>query len=358
MNTMQSEKRYKIPSGRKLVVLSSVAITILFALPRLAVIFRMGQDDLNFDRQLTDFILRTIYYFLMALLFFAVNLERRKIRLGALTLNFNRIFHRIVINIVLFVIADSMLFRLHLLWVEPLVSFRVFRFLFNLNFILEVLFVVLISQIYRQLFHNYQIKMDNEMLLKTNAETRYEVLKNQVNPHFLFNSFNTLNSLIQNNQDKAVDYVNNMSDVFRYVLESNKKEWVTVDEEVRFLKAYIQMLKGRFGEKLQFEIEIAPDFLQFLLPPMAMQILVENAVKHNVISQKQPLRIRVFTGGPLLTVSNTIQEKKIKEPSTGLGLFNLNQRCKYLSGNELVVKRTERDFLVTIPLMPYENTDN
>jgi LytS/YehU family sensor histidine kinase len=118
------------------------------------------------------------------------------------------------------------------------------------------------------------------------------------------------------------------------------------------------MLKGRFGEKLQFKVEIAPDFLQFLLPPMAMQILVENAVKHNVVSQKQPLRIRIFTEGPLLTVSNTIQEKKIKEPSTGLGLFNLNQRCKYLSDNELMVKRTEQVFLVTIPLMPYENTDN
>jgi sensor histidine kinase YesM len=343
MIDMPSDKKFKIPSGGKLVVLSSLAITILFSLPRLAVIFRMGQADLNFDRQLTDFLLRTIYYFLMALLFFAVNL---------------RLFHRIVINIVLFVIADIVLFRFHLLWVEPLVSFRVFRFLFNLNFILEILFVVLISHIYRQLFHNYQIQMDNEMLLKTNAETRYEVLKNQVNPHFLFNSFNTLSSLIQNNQDKAVDYVNNMSDVFRYVLESSKKEQVTVDEEIRYLQAYIQMLKGRFGEKLQFKVEIAPDFLQFLLPPMAMQILVENAVKHNVVSQKQPLRIRIFTEGPLLTVSNTIQEKKIKEPSTGLGLFNLNQRCKYLSDNELMVKRTEQVFLVTIPLMPYENTDN
>jgi sensor histidine kinase YesM len=204
MIDMPSDKKFKIPSGGKLVVLSSLAITILFSLPRLAVIFRMGQADLNFDRQLTDFLLRTIYYFLMALLFFAVNLERRKIKLGALTIHFNRLFHRIVINIVLFVIADIVLFRFHLLWVEPLVSFRVFRFLFNLNFILEILFVVLISHIYRQLFHNYQIQMDNEMLLKTNAETRYEVLKNQVNPHFLFNSFNTLSSLIQNNQDKAV----------------------------------------------------------------------------------------------------------------------------------------------------------
>ncbi len=354
---MPTERKFRIPSGSKLVVLSSLAITILFSLPRLAVIFGMKQVDISFDRQLTDFLLRTIYCFLMALLFFGLNLERRKIKLGTLTINFNRLFHRIVINFVLFMIADIVLFRFHMLWVEPILSLRIFRFLFNLNFILEVLFVVLISQIYRQIFYTYQIKMDNEMLMKTNVETRYEVLKNQINPHFLFNSFNTLNYLIQNNQEKAVDYVNNMTDVFRYVLESNKKGRVTVEEEFCFLNAYIQMLKGRFGEKLQFEIGISPDFLKFLLPPMALQILVENVVKHNVISQKQPLEIHIFTEGPLLTVSNTIQEKKIKEPSTGIGLFNLNQRCKYLSGNELVVKRTEQNFLVSIPLMPYESTN-
>lgn len=352
---MKSKEKYKIPSGKKLVVLSSLAVTILFALPRIAVLFRTGQSDFSPDRQMTDFFLRTIYHFLVAMFFLTVNLETRKIRIGPVAINFSNLFHRIVVNGFLFVVLFVVLFRIHQFWVEPVLPVRAFRFLFNLNLTLEVLFVVLISQIYRQLFRNYQMRIDNEMLLKTNAETRYEVLKNQVNPHFLFNSFNTLISLIVNDQDKAVNYVNNMSDVFRYVLESSKKKRTTVDEEIVFLKAYIQMLKGRFGEKLQFKIEVEPDFQQFLLPPMAVQVLVENAVKHNVISQKQPLEIHIFTKGPQLTVFNHLQEKKIKEPSTGLGLFNLNQRCSYLSGRELIVKRTEHDFLVTIPLMTYED---
>lgn len=355
---MKLKTKYKIPSGKKLVVLSSLAVTIVFALPRIAVLFRMGQSEFGPDRQMTDFFLRTIYHFSVALLFFTVNLETRKIRIGPVAINFTRLFHRIAVNGFLFAVLFVVLSRIHQLWVEPILPDRAFRFLFNLNLILEILFVVLISQIYRQLFHNYQIRMDNETLLKTNAETRYEVLKNQVNPHFLFNSFNTLSSLIVNDQDKAVNYVNNMSDVFRYVLESSKMDCVTVDEEIIFIEAYIQMLKGRFGEKLQFKVEVEPGFQQFLLPPMAVQILVENAVKHNVISQKQPLKIHIFTKGPQLTVSNHLQEKKIKEPSTGLGLFNLNQRCQYLSGKELVVKRTDHDFFVTIPLMSYEDTDN
>lgn len=354
---MKLKKEYKIPSGKKLVVLSSLAITVLFALPRIAVLYRTGQSEFSVDRQMTDFLLRTIYHFLVAAVFFAVNLETRKMRIGTVTVNFSHPIHRVAVNSILFVVLFMFLFRIHQFWVEPVLAVRVYRFLFNLNLTLEILFVVLISQIYRQLFRNHQIQIDNELLLKTNAETGYEVLKNQVNPHFLFNSFNTLSSLIASDQDKAVNYVNNMSDVFRYVLESSKKEQATVNEEITFLKAYIQMLKGRFGEKLKFKIEIEPDFQQFLLPPMALQILVENAVKHNIISQKQPLEIHIFTQGPQLTVSNNLQEKKIKEPSTGLGLFNLNQRCSYLSGKELEIKRTEKNFCVTIPLMTYEDTD-
>jgi sensor histidine kinase YesM len=355
---MNVKKKYKIPSGKKLIVLSALAVTLVFALPRIAVLFRTGQPEFSPDRPMTDFLLRTIYHFCVAVIFFAVNLESRKIRIGPVAIHFANLYHRIAVTTILFLVLFVALFRFHQLWVEPVLPERVFRFLFNLNLTFEVLLVVLISQIYRQLFRNYQIRMDNETLLKTNAEARYEVLKNQINPHFLFNSFNTLNSLIVNDQDKAVNYVNNMSDVFRYVLESSRKDRVTVDEEMVFMKAYIQMLKGRFGEKLQFKIEIEPGVQAFLLPPMALQILVENAVKHNVISHKQPLEIHIFSRGPQLTVFNHLQERKIKEPSTGLGLFNLNQRCIYLLGKELIVKRTAQDFLVTIPLMSYEDTDN
>lgn len=355
---MNLENKNKILSVKKLVVLSSLAVTILFAVPRIAVLFRTGQADFSTEGQMTDFLLRTIYHFLVAMIFFTINLETHKIRIGPIAINFSNLFQRIAVNSLLFVILFMTLFRMHQLWAGPILWVRAFRFLFNLNLLLEVVFVVLISQIYRQLFLNYQMRINNEKLQKTNAETRYEVLKNQVNPHFLFNSFNTLSSLIVDDQDKAVNYVNNMSDVFRYVLESSNKERSTVAEEIVFLEAYIQMLKGRFGEKLHFIIKIEPGLQQFMLPPMAMQILVENAIKHNIISQKQSLVIHIFTENQQLTVSNNIQEKKIKEPSTSLGLFNLNQRCIYLSGKELVVKRTEKEFLVSIPLMPYENTDN
>jgi LytS/YehU family sensor histidine kinase len=146
-----------------------------------------------------------------------------------------------------------------------------------------------------------------------------------------------------------------MSDVFRYVLETSQKDRVTVEEEVKFIEVYVQMLKGRYGSKLHFSLDINPRYLVYLVPPMAVQVLIENAVKHNVISQNKHLEIHVYTGNANLIVSNNLQEKKVKELSTGLGLYNLSQRCSYLSSKELEVKRTDKNFIVTIPLIPNED---
>ncbi|MRG45807.1 hypothetical protein GFS24_11825 [Chitinophaga sp. SYP-B3965] len=321
--------KYKI----QLILLSSLAITILFSIPRLALL-RFPQYELP------DLIARAVYSFLFALLFFAINLERRKIRLGVLFL----------LNVVLFFIADFLLLRLHLYLFEPALKERLFRFLFNVTFILEFLLIILVSYIYRLVFYNQQIRMANQVLLKTNAETKYEVLKNQVNPHFLFNSFNTINSLILRDKEEAMNFVNNMSDVFRYVLES--REMVTLEQELCMMVAYTAMLKGRHGEKIMVEIDIDDTKLQHKLPPMALQILVENAVKHNVVSARQPLRIRVSVSEQeTLIVANDLQEKKVRERSTGLGLSNLNQRSKYLSNRDITIRRTDDQFIVAVPLI-------
>jgi sensor histidine kinase YesM len=351
---METSKEIKIPSRTKLILLSSLAITVLFSLPRALVMFQLGQADFDTDFKMLDAALRTVYCFLFAIVFFTVNLENKKFHAGPFHIDPDRLPHRIAINVVLFVLIDLALLRFHLAVFDPLTPERLFRFVFNLSLILEAIFVLLISQIYRLLFKNYRVKIENEMLSKTNAEARYEALKNQVNPHFLFNSFNTVNSLIGDDPQKAVDYVNNMSDVFRYVLESSEKSHVTVARELTFIEAYARMLKDRYGDKIDFVFDVQEQHLSCLIPPMALQILVENAVKHNVISQSRHLNIRVYSENDTLAVSNTLQMKKSPEPSTGLGLHNLARRCEYLAGRELVVKRTESEFTVAIPLIPNE----
>jgi two-component system, LytTR family, sensor kinase len=228
---------YYMPSKTTLVLLSSLCIMVFVSIPRLAISQHVNWLDLSF---------RALYIFCTSVLFFYVNLKRR----------------RLLISIVLFLVIDFLLIRFHLLFFTPVASFRVFRFLFNINMAIAVTMTILLSEIFRLLFRN--------------AETRYEVLKNQVNPHFLFNSLNTINGLIMTDREAAVNYVNNMSDVFRYVID---------------------MLKGRFGDKLQVTIDVQPGQLYCQLPPLALQILIENAVKHNVVSNSKPLHITIESQG-------------------------------------------------------------
>jgi len=218
--------------------------------------------------------------------------------------------------------------------------------------VVAVILTILFAQVFRLLLNNYQMRLSNASLLKTNAETRFEVLKNQVNPHFLFNSLNTINSLIVTDQQAAVNYVNNMSDVYRYVLKSHELNSITLDEELRFINAYTHMLKGRYGNKMHIDCSIEASYSQCQLPPMALQILVENAVKHNIASYSKPLHIRIYSShNNMLVVQNNLQKRADPAPSTGVGLQNLNLRCKYLSNHHLIIQQTETCFTVSVPLM-------
>jgi LytS/YehU family sensor histidine kinase len=234
----------------------------------------------------------------------------------------------------------------------PYANKPLFRFLFNINMVITVIMTILFAQIFRLLLYNYQMRLSNASLLKTNAETKFEVLKNQVNPHFLFNSLNTINSLIATDQKAAVNFVNNMSDVYRYVLKSNELNSISLHQELRFIEAYIHVLKGRYGNKMQITIDVQQQYEPYQVPPMALQILVENAVKHNIASHSKPLQVRIFVDATgQLVVENNLQKRNDPVTSTGIGLQNLNQRCKYLSNQDLAIQQTSTSFSVTIPLM-------
>jgi two-component system LytT family sensor kinase len=348
---MKTIKPYIIPAKPKLVMLTAMAIAVLFSLPRLAVL-RHLQNNATADLRIFEFLVRTVYAFVVAASFLLLNLQQQKVKLGYFVYDPASVYQKLCYNIVLFFLLDISFLNLHLSITEPYLREKLFRFLFNMTLILEAILAVFIAHIYRLLFYNQQIKMANEHLLKVNAETRYEMLINQVNPHFLFNSFNTVNALIDTNKQDAIHFINNMSDVFRYMLESNKRDLVTLREEMQFMHAYAGMLKGRYGNKLILHFNISPEAERMLLPPIAIQLLIENAVKHNVISARAPLIIDIFQDGPSgLTVTNPVKEKIIAPYSTGIGLSNLNQRCSYLCNSEITVRRTAREFSVTIPLI-------
>lgn len=196
-----------------------------------------------------------------------------------------------------------------------------------------------------------RVLLENEQLRTENLVNQYEALKSQLNPHMLFNSLNTLYSLIRESPDKAQNYLQELSRVMRYTLHDNLSHTVSLNEEMSFVRSYIYLLQMRYEDNLIFDIDIPTDLLQKQVPPMAVQLLVENAVKHNEISNKNPLTIRIFVEGNGLCVSNRIQPKLSDSSSTCVGLANLSKRYKLLFGQDITIEDKENNFKVTLPLI-------
>mgnify|MGYP002549059077 CR=1 FL=1 len=194
--------------------------------------------------------------------------------------------------------------------------------------------------------------LENEQLRTENMVNQYETLKNQLNPHMLFNSLNTLYSLIRESPDKAQHFLQELSRVMRYTLHDNLSHTVTLGEEMNFVHSYIYLLQMRYEDNLHFDIDIPQELQSRQVPPMALQMLVENAVKHNEISSRNPLTVHIQGADGRLCVSNRLQPKLTDSGSnTHIGLANLSKRYRLLFGRDITIEETEKLFKVTLPLI-------
>lgn len=213
----------------------------------------------------------------------------------------------------------------------------------------------LVSAIYESIFLYDRWKrsiMEAEQLRRENVESQLAGLKNQVNPHFLFNSLNTLAYIIPEQPAKAVEFVQQLAKVYRYILDMRDKQLIPLEEELDFLDAYLFLLKTRFGDNLLIHSHIPKELKQLLIVPLSLQILLENAVKHNVISKEHPLTIELFCENPSsITVRNNLQLKSQEMPSTHLGLQNIKNRYAFFSSMPVVVAADPQYFSVSLPLL-------
>ena len=343
--------------ARGILLLSALAITVFMGIPRLVIISFLkaksypGTDNISW----WDFAQKCLYCFGIACLFLWLNVSGRKIITRFGVIDMTRFRSRLAVNLTLYFIIRFVSLKLNLYGSGAALSEKVGGFMFNITLLLEIIFCILIAEIYRLLVKNQQIRLKNEMLQKVNAETTFEVLKNQVNPHFLFNSLNTINAMIDKDGTAAKKFVTNMSQVYRQVLNSSQRPVVTLVEEMEFAMAYSNMLQERHSGNLAVTIRIADEYLAGLLPPMSVQILLENAIKHNVVSERRPLAVAIKTENGRLIFTNRLQEKKVKEPSTGTGLHNLNQRYNYLCNHGIDIVRADGLFVVSLPLLSIAN---
>ncbi|MGN1219804.1 MAG: sensor histidine kinase [Candidatus Cryptobacteroides sp.] len=200
---------------------------------------------------------------------------------------------------------------------------------------------------------NARLKREASQLMLENSEARYAALQAQLNPHFLFNCLNTLKAEIRYDPSGAEKFTQHLSNVYRYVLQCQNRRMVPLSEELEFLDSYMFLHKVRLGDCISCENDVPEEFMGGEVPPLCLQMLVENVIKHNSISASKPMVINITSDGEYLKVTNRKSPKKTKDNSTGIGLKNLSSRCQMMTGQDMMITDKEDSFSVGIP-MKYE----
>lgn len=222
------------------------------------------------------------------------------------------------------------------------------------NYIISLIITIVVLAIFH-VFYYYKYRQESKVkeqkIIAGTASAKFDALKNQLDPHFLFNSLNVLTSLIEEDPYQAQKFTTSLSKVYRYVLEQKNKDLVSVDEELQFARTYVRLLKMRFEDSIVLEIPEKSNDPEAKIIPLSLQLLLENAVKHNVVTSDKPLYLKVTEENDVLVVSNNLQEKQVVKKSSGVGLTNIQQRYKILTDRTVQINKTATEFSVALPML-------
>lgn len=257
--------------------------------------------------------------------------------------------------IVLFIMTPSIAFIFLLYDSMHILGYKFKKEHLPLGMLIGVCVNVIFETLYEAdyIFSKYKESVaDKETMEQLSISQEFDALKNQVNPHFLFNCFNTLSSLISVDKVLAEKFLDELSKVYRYLLRSNEEGVSTVENEIKFIQSYYKLLQTRHGEAVKLNIQIDKRYDPYLVPSLTLQLLVENVVKHNALSRNKPLVIDIFTAaGNKLVVNNNLQRRTVKAPSNGVGLENIKAKYKLLRQPGFQIIEDEKNFTVVLPLI-------
>ncbi|RZJ54763.1 MAG: histidine kinase [Flavobacterium sp.] len=337
---MEKQKKRFAVSGR-VIWGSSVALAILASIPKLFDAFSTLHDIIINSSITLCFSVFIWYYNIYSLPKFSSQRTSKNLFNGKLLLS---VVLGILIMVVL-VIAHQEIFQAQM---DAPIMFELRGVLINL----------IVYMFLHLLFQNYQTQQMGVELEHTkalNLGAQYELLKQQVNPHFLFNSLNTLKSMVDINDPMSSEFILKLSDFYRFTLESRKMDLISLREELQILDSFVYLLKARFEDGFVLENDVDAKQYDAAIPPFTLQLLIENCIKHNVVSLDKPLVIKLYTEGDFLVVENKIQLKR-GALSTGVGLDNINQRFAHLLHQEIEIYKDETIFKVKIPtIYDYHN---
>lgn len=221
-------------------------------------------------------------------------------------------------------------------------------------YVFALLITMVVSLVFHAIFFYKKAqenKVKEQKLIAGNVSAQFESLKNQIDPHFLFNSLNVLSSLIEENPDNAQKFTTSLSKIYRYVLEQKDKELVTVEEELNFAKTYMELLAMRFENSVTFSLPKEVTSEEFKVVPLSLQLLLENTIKHNIASDTQPLHISITMEEGFLVVTNNLQKKEVLQKREGVGLKNIVNRYAILTDKQVRVESNEQHFKVKLPIL-------
>lgn len=226
----------------------------------------------------------------------------------------------------------------------------------KLKILLPIMLITIMSMaIYEAVYYYIRLKKsirEEEQTKQVMIQAQLDTLRNQAQPHFLFNSLNTLRDIIDHDtKEDAKDFVDNLSGVYRFIIESGNSNLISLEKELKFAKAYIHIQSERFGDNLKINWNITENKLEAMIVPMSLQLLLENAIKHNIVSKAKPLIITVAIKADALVVSNKIQVKSTQTPSTKIGLKNIKKRYQLISSKTPIINNDGEYFTVSLPLL-------
>ncbi len=222
--------------------------------------------------------------------------------------------------------------------------------------VINILMIVVLEAWYF-FIESDKAKLKSETLERELSQVRFEVLKNQINPHFMFNSLNVLSGLIEKDVAKAQLFIDEFAHIYRYVLETIEKPVVSLNEELDFIRSYIFLQQIRYGESLSFKVNLPADLLVMLLPPLSLQLVMENAIKHNIVNLSQPLGIEIFHESGWLIIKNNMQRKISSNVSTGLGQKNLVKRYAMICEDIPQFMVESNHYIVCLPLIQTDHDE-
>ena len=338
----------KVKQGE--VIKTALLLGILVSLPKTIYLYNgimEGNLDFSFT-WVTDFLYRYIFFicFSYSVLQLNANIDfdaykwPTYVKLGVI----------FIMNVVVLLIGIYLIHALYPIFngrpLDPRETGFVRFTIINLSIVLYF-----IARLLRVSTDKQESRIENEQLKQQNLENELSALKNQIDPHFLFNSLNSLSSLVREN-DQATQFVNKLSYMYRYILQSGETNLVPIKDELKFLDSYSFLMQTRYRDRIKIEVNIDANLMDCEVPPLALQSLVENSVKHNEISSTNPLTVEVYSSGGSLFVENPIRTRSTMAEGMGTGLYNLKKRYLLLLKKEVLVSTDNDVFKVELPLKP------